>query len=400
MGRSTNTHGLTQRSTSSRPTTQTRLPEAKRFRLPGTVLRTQARRRRRIPIFLRAISRMSTTRKISLAAVLLAVSAIWPVTSSACTSDAKTNAATAEVRALARKINSLGFDQLSVTGKQTFDRDIVATPFSTWYLDQFGDSRERRDSVVATLLDEVTKGIVFSASVGANRATTSFTQKDANEAHQVLCASTSWSPEGDYDLSVVLSLRGDLTFSMGPLSEYEELPFFNDGAVSGLRLDSNNGNALLLFWSTSGHEDDLRNILSDGRWDIVTAEFHEARTLIDAISFDRKVNAVLRPDSLSGFDTTVAPSASAWDALPTSLELSVNSAGARFQIDEDLYAYSTKPKRVMINGKTVSIGSIHFASSDFPPQTPRSHRFSSLGPLVYAVVNRATGCILLVGFHS
>jgi hypothetical protein len=345
---------------------------------------------------------MSTTRRISLAAVLLVVCAIWPAESEACTSGAVANATTDEVRALVRRINGRGFDQLLVRGNQDGNRDIIATPFPTWYLDQFlsNDWRERRDVVAATLLDEITKSVSFSASVGANRNTSSFTQKDADVARRALCASISQTPEGDYDLSVVLSMRGDMTFTAGSLSGLVHLPFFSDGVVSGIRLESDNGNTLLLFWTTSSDIDRLRSILNNSRWDVVTGEFHNADVFVDGIAFERTLTAVLRPDSLSGFDTAVAPGLSPWDALPANVALSVAPSKAQFRIDEALYGYSTKPKRVTSNGETFTTGSLHSAQADFSTPVPPSQRFSSLSPMVYVVVNRATGCILLVGIHT
>lgn len=346
---------------------------------------------------------MSITPRALIFLVLLASAIIWPARSEACPPSSVAKATPGEVTALVREINDRGFHQIALAESQSGDRDIVAAPFSTWYLDQFlsTDWHQRRDSVVSTLLEEITKGLDFAASVGANRATTSFTRKDADEARRLLCASTGWTPDGDYDLSVLLSMRGDIAFAAAPLSGFVRLPFFNDGSVSGIRLDSDNGSSLFLFWPSSNGTADLLSILNHDRWGTVTAGFREADVFVDTLAFERRIEVELRPNSPDGFDTAVAPGTSPWDALPTSLELSVTSRGAQFQIDEDLYGNSIKPKRVTVEGHTyLQMPMFHSATSDLSAPIAASQRFSSLRPVVYAVVNRATGCILLMGIHE
>lgn len=380
---------------------QTRLPEAKRSRLPGRVLRILARRRRRIPTFLRAISRMSITRKNPFVAmVLVTACAIVPVRSYACEPGAALTGSTSEVQTLARQINARGFAQIAL-GNPAPNEDVVAAPFTTWYLDQFlsPDWHTRQDSVAATLVAEVTSKLNFSASLGANRATTSFSPRDADEARRVLCTSTSWSPADGYDFSIQVSVLGEATFPASVNSRFVHVPFFSDGDISGVRMDSGNGDSLLLFWTTSPNVDKLRSVLASGRWDSMMAEFQEDDVLLDPIAFERSLKAVLESDSPGGFGFRVAPGLSPWDDLPVNLSLSVTRAGAEFRIDESLFGYSTMPKRAPSDGNSFTV-SARSVNADFATPVPDSRRFSSLRPMIYVVINRATGCILLVGIHT
>lgn len=338
-----------------------------------------------------------------------------PLRASPCHAKVRIGHATVASRDLAREVNKLGFEQLSRLGDTSGVPDIIVSPFAIWYLNQFLDSnwRDRRDAPAPVLLDELRNSASFSATVWAKGGKSTYTIKDAARAQHVLCASTKWFPWGvgntnaailnplAYDFSVTLSLKTDFAFRAVRAGSTMRVPFFDDGSLRGIRLDSKDGTtAAYLFWASNERIASFRKTMDLDTWESLARRFKEANVLFEDISLQRSSYNEWLPDGMNSFGTALSPGFSLQHALLSNEALTIDRDGARLTLTAAMHGYSTKPISVTVNGRTEYQGTDHTIISDPSWSVPSAQRFSMLKPLAYVIENRSTGTILLIGIHE
>lgn len=317
-------------------------------------------------------------------------------------------------RKLASDINTLGFEAFSRAGDASGFQDAVVSPFTIWYLDQFLDSNwGKGGNAPATLLHQLTKSFDFSATVWANKNMSTYTVNDAAVARRTLCASTRWFPWAPvqrapnfinphaYDFSVTLSFKVDFTLPATGRGSLMRVPFFDDGSLRGVRLDSKDGaTAAYLLWGPDNVLTSFRESMNAAEWESLTSRFKETNVLLDDISLRRSAYSEWLPGSLYSFGTAVSPGLSLPRALLSNEILVLNAGRSNVTVVGALHGHSTKPTIIRVNGRTQYQITDYSVISDRGGTLPRSQRLSVLNSLIYVIENRSTGAILLIGAHE
>lgn len=351
---------------------------------------------------------MDVSGRLVCAALLFCVIAASPVPvrAASCHANAREGTRTVESRKLAREVNALGFEALSSANVESGIQDTSVSPFAIWYLDRFLDSNWRKEqNASAALLDELTRNTTFSATVWANGSKSTYTPADAAIAQQVLCASTKWYPSPTYDFSVTLSFTSHFELPAPRPGSVVRVPFFDDGSLRGVRLDSKDGaTSVYLFWGTDEALSTFRIAMNARDWESLVGRFKQADVLLEdisEISLQRSAYSEWRPDDSSSFGTSVAPGLLMPRALRSNQTVTLSAGGSSLDIVSALRGNSAKPNSVTtVNGATVYHEDGPVIISDPAWKPPRAQRLSMLKPLIYVIENHSTGAILLIGIHE
>lgn len=317
-------------------------------------------------------------------------------------------------RNLARDINALGFEAFSSARDASGFQDAMVSPFTIWYLDQFLDSNWGKQGAAQTaLLHQLTRSGDFSATVWANKSTSTYTVNDAAVARRTLCAATRWFPWAPvqnapsfinphaYDFSVTLSFKVNFALPATGRGSLKRLPFFDDGSLRGIRLDSKDGTtAVYLLWGPDKVLASFRESMTAAEWESLTSRFKETNVLLDDISMQRSAYSEWLPNGLYSFGTAVSPGLSIPRALLSNETLTLSPGRSNVTVVAALQGHSTRPTIIKVNGRTQYQTTDYSIISDPGGTVPRSQRLSVLNSLIYVIENRPTGAVLLIGAHE
>lgn len=352
--------------------------------------------------------------RIAYAVVLMLIATASPLRAAPCHAKVTGVGTAGASRNLARDINKLGFEAFSHADNASGVRDAIVSPLAIWYLDQFLDANwGNGQDVDATFLHQIGEHTNFSATVWANRSKSTYTVKDAAVAERVFCASTRWFPwatsqtvprfinPSGYDFSVTLAFDVEFALPVAREGSVVRAPFFDDGSLHGIRLDSNDGaTAAYLFWGTNDALTAFRASMNATEWESLTSRFKEANVLLGDISLQRFAYNESLPDDTRSFGTALFPGLLLPRALLSNESLTLSPKQSSVTVIAALHGYSTKPTRLNVNGRTEYQVEDYSVISDPGWTLPRAQRFSILKPLVYVIEDRSTTTILLMGAHE
>lgn len=179
------------------------------------------------------------------------------------------------------------------------------------------------------------------------------------------------------------------------------IPFFNNGMLRGIRLDSEEtGLSLFLISGSEGDVHEFRKSLSLARWGEITAAFQPSLVFSDDLFFTRTFTGDLDASSMTSFGTIIAPGMVSQHALMMSVSLSVAPTSAKIRIEGDFKGHSAKPETAIIGGKAVQVKHGYFVSSDHDTFVEKSRWFSPIRPIIYVVEDRVSITVLLIGVHE
>jgi hypothetical protein len=354
---------------------------------------------------------MSITRSLLVAALLIAVSSA-PALSNACDS-ASWKAKSGNFASLVERINGAGFAHLADL-RQQGTGDVAVSPFAIWYLDEFLSrswQTASNDAVVA-LLQGLAERTGMHATVWADPLGTSFSKADAAAVARGLCATTKWPPwdfRADADAALIrpephgLNLVVYMYLEFAPvLDNPAGVPSYASDALRAIRLDSRDDRvSVFLVWPAANDKGaSWLNDVTYERWRLVTSQFRDAA--VSAMDLPLELGAYTEIPATQGtaFDTEVEPGLMIDRALIAYQNLSISRQVVYMDIAAMSRAFSPKPIRI---GPSTFEGHDYYRIRDagqVGPKSPPTRPVPAPRPLMYLVVDRQTGAILLLGVRE
>lgn len=305
--------------------------------------------------------------------------------------------------AIAREINEVGFRAWASQDDPHGVRDAAVSPLAIWYLNQFTNlGWAKRGPEVASTLKALAKDAGFSAMISVNRGRVRFGEGNVKTAARLWGASTRWLPPAGYDIRVDVSLKQAFDFSIRP--RRARVPFFHEFGLRSIRLDSSNGRTSIYL--VQGSEERLsafKVTLSEQGWKSFTSGFRDTEIDLDDISLSRVSSAEISSESSSLFGTEVTPRTGAQHAIFGNQTFDLTNVGGEASVAMAIQGKVIAPPIThrLSNETTVTVYHLpDTVNYDPAAGAPIQRQFSLVQPMIYIVVDRLTGVVLLIGMHG
>jgi hypothetical protein len=336
-------------------------------------------------------------------AVLVVCCTMAPLLASAAVCSSQSTATASIDPSIARSINDLGFRYWSKLGNFAGGQDVALSPLTIWYLNQFTDPGWHKQRVsVASMIETLVRTAGFSASITADRKTVRLNERDVATLASVWCASTRWSKPGDYDVRLDVSLRAK--FDLGPRANLK-MPFINQDGLTGVRVDSLDGSVeLYLLQGSIERLSGFQNSLTERSWETFIGEFHDEPIVRDEISLSRTSYTEVPPESSAMFGARIAAGNVRQRAMFGNNSLTLNEPSGVVTVATAVQgnSISSQLTHETFGNTTVTHYPNRGTASNYDesPRLSNERYFSLVQPLIYIVVNRPTGIVLLIGIHQ
>lgn len=284
------------------------------------------------------------------------------------------------------------------------DVDVTVSPLVIWYLDRFtGRHWKKPDPAVAAVLKGLVARTALSGAIGINRANVSFTASDVARAH-AWNASTSWTPPAGSDVGVAATLREVFEFPRFSLRQMpRQMPYCACDGLRAIRFDSSDGHTqVFIIRGALERLTKFRTALTQQRWARFMSRFRDAFVELDTFALSRYTTTETPSRSLTVFGAAVLPGAVLVHAITGNQTLVMDGEGGHLAVAASLYGQVVPPltTRRLSDGTVESVA--HLIAPpfyDLAPSLPKGQYISLLPPLIYVVVDRPTGIVLLIGMH-
>lgn len=302
---------------------------------------------------------------------------------------------------LSRQINTIGFTAWTALDSFPGYPDATVSPFAIWYLNQFTESGWRHaDPKITVALKSLIERSGLSGAIHVNRSRVAFTQSDAAIAVRVWAASTSWTSTGDSDVRADVSLRRTFAFHNHP----QVMPFFVGDGLRAVRFDSTDGLAqVFVIQGTPERLSQFRQEITEPEWERFTSRFRDTRVELDVLTLSRASYMEVQSNSSMLFGATVSPATVIQHAIFGNQSFALSPRGGDITFAATIQGKVVPPPvtRSYSNGTSVSVYHAPDSTTYAPaPRLPNERYISLLQPMIYVVVDRPTGVILLIGMHE
>ncbi len=306
---------------------------------------------------------------------------------------------------VARDINALGFSEWSqmfyFPGVNFPGADVTVCPPAIWYLDQFtGRKWQPPDARMMTILNDLVRRGRLTATVRVNRDRVALTTSDLAAA-RAWRASTTWVPADLSDLQVEMSLGETFAFAgNSPI----EMPFVSSDGLRAVRFDSSDGHTeVFVIQGTSGRLTEFRKNLTESAWERFIGQFRKTGVKLDTFDLSRTAYMEVPSHSATLLNTVIMPATVVLGAISANQSFILTPQGGHFAVSAVIRGLAVPPPVThhLSNGTTVTV--YHLSAPpmyDLAPPLPKGQYISLLQPLIYVVVDRPSGVVLLIGMHE
>lgn len=305
---------------------------------------------------------------------------------------------------LAHEVNAAGFRAWASLDDSPSTSDMTVSPLAIWYLDQFIDPSWRRaDPKSAPALKSLIARAHLSGTISANSDKVNFTRSDAAAAARLWGASTKWTPAEDSDIRIDVSLGEKLAFrnqSQSPTA----MPFFFGDGIRAVRLDSTDGlSEVFLFQGPVDRLSAFRATVTESSWKTMISEFRNTEVRFDDFTVSRASYMEVAAPSSSLFGANVEPATVIQHGLYGNQSLKLTNEGAELTAAAAVRGKVVPPPTMhqLSDGTVVNVYHAPDSTTYAPvAHLPQERYISLLQPMIYVVVDRPTGVVLLIGMHK
>ena len=189
----------------------------------------------------------------------------------------------------------------------------------------------------------------------------------------------------DHPFNALTALAGKADFDLAPYNRAQNLPYFSDGQIVGVRLDSGDGSlSLYAFTGSNDAIAALHQNLDLARWTHLSQQFVPKMIFLGGVDLNLETSNGFDPRTNLVYGTQLYTPGLSNDIARETVALRIDRAGASLAILNG------------VAGRTPIHQLMHVSSDQFLTARPI---VSLSAPMLYIVVDRPTGAILLVGAH-
>ena len=356
---------------------------------------------------------------------VFATALLLPVSVRAACHPARSSArSTLAVRSLVDRINARGLRYFARSHQRDARNEWSGSPVLDWYFDaiESGSALAARPVGAQAFIVGLSRaGVDVSGKIWAVPARNTYSAAVATELARNFCVRTTWEklaatgrrfqrwrkahvPQISYFLeidgtpSVVLLASIKSGIPRIPAQFVGKLPFYASGGVRGARVDGRAAKTVLyLFWGNRDALTSFRETLDLARWKSIRKAFHPTIVSLSNVAY-RRLYAFSREAPSSVFlGATAMPQYPFQRGVAGSGLIQLGSRGAMVEVGEGVVGTLTiscipmKPKGRICPG-------VDWITYNTLPA--KKYRFSAVVPMLYVIVERQTGAILLLGAHG
>ena len=361
----------------------------------------------------------------ALGMLVLVTALVMPVSVRAACSPTHSSARlTSTVRSLVDRMNARGLRHLARSGNSGARGNWSGSPVLDWYFDTIESGRalaDQPDGARNFLAALNFAGINLSGEMWAEPVGSKYSAADATVLARNYCVRTRWEklaanrrislqwgkthvPQLPYLLEIdgkpgILFIAG-LTAVLPriPTQFLGKLPFYARDGVRGARVDDGTTKTLLyLFW---GHRDPLirfRQALDLDRWKEILKDFHPTWVFLSNVAYEHSYEFSRLAPGGAFFGATAMPQYPYQQGVAGSGYTQLGAHNAMVEVGEGI-AGTLKLNCIPMKPKGRICPGVDWITYNTLPA--KKYRFSAVVPMLYVVVERQTGAILLMGAHE
>lgn len=343
-----------------------------------------------------------------------------------CHTDRTTTHVAPAVQSLVARINARGLQHFARAENAVSSQEWSGSPAVDWYFNAIESGRGLTARFVGArrLIDDLTaSGTDLSTLLWVNPRKSAFSAADAAILARRFCVRTIWSNSENSDRALAQWEKRhvpDLRYIMDPTdgsgamelvgmrgglplrrSEYNNtLPFYFHDGVAGTSIGSSRaGTMLYLFW---GSEKSLRAFqvsLDLSRWEHIRNAFQRHDLSLTNVRYQHGYEYSRRAAGKVLLGASATPEDPFQNGISGSGFLRFGSPNALFEVAEGVAARADDWDLHCLPLRSGERICPRMDWESYPLPSGKYH-FSAAAPMLYAVVDRRTGVILLLGSHG